>query len=75
MKVVRRSQDKYWIFLGDRAFVLRVRKEVQLIPRWRVVSSLAFSAFASGIALAAGETIPGIALGLVALLLTWGASR
>lgn len=75
MKVVKRSPDKYWIFVGDRTLVVRLRKEIQLIPRWRVVSSLTFSAFASGVALAVGATVPGIALGLVALLLTWGASR
>lgn len=75
MKVIRRSPDKYWIFVGDRAFVLKVRREVALIPRWRVVSALTFSAFGSGLALAGGAAVPGIVLGLVALFLTWGASR
>lgn len=75
MKVIRRSPDKYWIFLGDRTFVLKVRREVSLIPRWRVVSALTFSAFTSGAALVAGATTPGLILGVVALFLTWGASR
>lgn len=75
MKVVRRSPNKFWVFIDGKAFVIRLSKEVGLIPRWRIVSSLAFSCFAAGIALSLGAVLPGAILSVVALFLCWAASR
>lgn len=75
MKVVRRSQNKFWVFVGGKAFVLKLEKEVQLIPRWRLAGALTFSSFASGLSLALGAVFPGAFLGLMALFLAWAASR
>ena len=82
MKVVRRSPNKLWVFAGGKAFVLRIgthterlEKEIRLIPRWRVCSSLAFSSFASGVALVNGSITAGAILGAMALVCLWAASR
>ena len=75
MKVIRRSPTKYWIFIGDRAFVLRVRKEMQLIPRWRLASLLAFCSFAAGAGVVSGTVFVGGIMLVLAAFLLWGASR
>lgn len=80
MKVVRRGPNKFWIFLGGKAFVLRIDREIQLVPRWRVAGSLLISAMFAGVGLshAAEDWRFGAAGGvmfLVALFLAWAAGR
>lgn len=75
MKVIRRSPDKYWIFLGDRTLVVRLKKKVRLIPRWRIASALAFAALATGISIAYQNTWAGAFMGAVAIVLMWAASN
>lgn len=77
------KKDKITLLDGSgRGIVLRFRKqterlekEIRLIPRWRIVASLAFSCFASGVSLVSGAYLPGAVLAVVALFLTWAAAR
>ena len=70
MKVVRRGPNKLWIFVGGRAFVLRLDKEIQLVPRWRIAGCYGFSAFAAGASAVAGH--PWLAGGMFALAVFFG---
>lgn len=75
MKVVRRGPNKFWIRLGGRIIVLRLEREIQLIPRWRIAGALFLSSVFTGVGFALRE--PAVALPMlgVALLCLWGAGR
>lgn len=75
MKIVRRAPNKFWVFVGGRAFVLRLEKEAQLIPRWRVLSSLYISTLFAGAGLALREPLVGLPMLAVSLICLWAASR
>lgn len=53
----------------------QVREEFGLIPRWRLAGAQTFSAFCSATAFSHDGYLAGGILGLVAVFLTWAASR
>ena len=55
--------------------VIKIRREVELIPRWRVASSQTVLAFMSGALLTSGQVLLGAVTGALALFLTWAAIR
>lgn len=57
------------------SLVIKIRREIELVPRWRIVSSLGLSAFFSGVAFSHGGIVAGLVMGALALFLMWAASR
>lgn len=75
MKVIRRGPNKFWIFIGGKAFVLRIDRELQLVPHWRMASGLFLSALFAGAAFGIQQPLLGFPMLMVALLCLWGLSR
>ena len=71
MKVIRRSPNKYWLFVGGKSFVLRLEREAQLIPRWRIATGLFLSALFAGAGFALQHPIIGFPMLAVALVCLW----
>jgi hypothetical protein len=55
--------------------VVKIRREVDLIPRWKISSAQTTAAFFSATALAHDGYVAGGILGVLALFLTWAAGR
>lgn len=55
--------------------VIKIRREIDLIPRWKVASAQTFSAFVAALGLTNGALIAGGIMALMALFLTWASSR
>jgi hypothetical protein len=55
--------------------VIRIRREVALVPRWKIAGSQTVSAFFSATAFAHEGYVAGGILGVLALFLTWAAGR
>ena len=85
MKVIRRSPNKFWIFVGGKSFVLRLEREARLarrsfsegglLPRWRVASGLFLSALFAGAGFGVHQPIIGFSMLAVALACLWWLGR
>ena len=75
MKIVRRGPGKFLVFVGGKAFVLRVSKKARLVPRWRVAEGLFASSLFAGAGFGLQQPLIGIPMLAVAFVCLWMASR
>ena len=57
------------------SLVIKIRREMSLIPRSRIVVSLGMSAFMSGVSFSHGGVVSGGILAVLAVFLMWAGSR
>ena len=57
------------------SLVIKIRREIELVPRSRIVVSLGLSSFLSGISFAHDGLVAGLIMGVLAVFLMWAASR
>lgn len=57
------------------SLVIKIRREIELVPRWKVASAQTLAAFMAAMGLAHGAVIAGGIMAALAVFLTWAASR